>query len=172
MSKSTRAGAAFVFIWRTIPAPPQTPLPPWRGRIGQADYTGAAADFTQAVELGRDDTLVYFWRGQANTGLGDHAAAVNDFTAAIDRGYDRPDVYHLRSFANVRLEQLDQARLDCERAQQSAPNDPGLIDAGVTFTWPWVNTIRLWTVTVPLGRRTRRRTGAVNLCCGCRWLGS
>jgi tetratricopeptide (TPR) repeat protein len=92
-------------------------------RLGQADYAGAAADFTQAIDRGRSDTLVYYFRGQAYANLGDQAGAANNFTAAIERGYDSANVYQLRAFANVRLELLDQARKDCERAQHRAPND-------------------------------------------------
>ena len=73
------------------------------------DYEGAIHYFTKAIELGKDDKVIYRKRGFAYAGIENYTKAIEDFTKAIELGEDDISVYGARGYAYIYRENYPKA---------------------------------------------------------------
>ena len=87
-----------------------------------ADYTGAIADYAQAIRLNPDYALAYYNRGVAKNRLGQHLAAIADFNTAIRLKTDFAEAYYNRGGTKSRLGQHLAAIADFNTAIRLKPD--------------------------------------------------
>lgn len=88
----------------------------------EEDPATAEADYTSAIEHGMQDGIVYNFRGQTRHAQGKYDEADTDYTAAIKGGHDDLTIRLNRAYTSTRLGELVNARNDCSRASNEAPN--------------------------------------------------
>ena len=81
-------------------------------------YEKALADFNRAIELNRQDAVVYSNRGIALSNLGRHKEALEDHTRAIERNPQYVAAYLNRGSAYARLDRRQDAVSDWEEAKR------------------------------------------------------
>ena len=86
-------------------------------------YQDAESVAAAAIERGRDDADVYYWRGLARGERDDWAGAEADCTAAIERGQDNADVYLLRGVARGQRDDWAGAEADFTAAIERGQDD-------------------------------------------------
>ena len=95
------------------------------------DYTGAIADFDQAITLDPDNAEAYVKRGTVRSQLEDRAGAIADFDQAITLNPDNVDAYSWRGAAKGELGDYTGAIADFDRAIVLDPNNlPAYITRG------------------------------------------
>ena len=73
------------------------------------DYEGAIHYFTKAIELGKDDKVIYRKRGFAYAGIENYTKAIEDFTKAIELGANDKVIYDSRGCAYIGMEDYAKA---------------------------------------------------------------
>nr|WP_254868506.1 tetratricopeptide repeat protein [Phaeobacter sp. HF9A] len=100
----------------------------------EEDYAGAAAAYTQALELG-DETasnrwFLFYARGICNERLKNWQAAEDDFRAALAIDPDQPQVLNYLGYSLVeRQVKLDEALSMIERAVAARPDSGYIVDS-------------------------------------------
>ena len=87
----------------------------------QGQHTFAIADYTEALALMPNSSLLYLNRGAARGSLGDYVAAIADFDHSIALQSNFAEAFAERALARLRLGRKDQALPDAERAVQLLP---------------------------------------------------
>ena len=80
-----------------------------------ADYKGAIADYTKAIELDPDYASAYYNRGNSKNSLKDYKGAIADYTKAIELKLDDA-AYNNRSISKENLGDLNGACADARKA--------------------------------------------------------
>ena len=93
-------------------------------------YADAEADFTKVLEAERhapdereQQMSAAYLRGMAREQQENYFGARDDYGTAIDLGYPDVEVHRRRAFVSLKLDDLEAARRDVERAAVLAPDD-------------------------------------------------
>jgi serine/threonine protein kinase/Tfp pilus assembly protein PilF len=95
-------------------------------RASLANYTGAIADYTQALALA-PDPATYAHRGWTYLATDAPRLALPDFEEAIRLRPENGDAHNGRGYARVRLGHVPEAVVDAETALRLGPQDPRLV---------------------------------------------
>lgn len=87
-------------------------------RLDRGNFSGAIADFTQALVVHPTFSQCYLWRGFAKLGSADYALAVVDLTRAVEIIPSCAEAYNHRGIAHVYLSQFALALTDFNQAVQ------------------------------------------------------
>jgi len=101
-------------------------------KFNQKDYTGAIADYTQAIELDPKLAPAYNNRGLAKARLKDYTGAMADYTQAIELDPKLAQAYNNRGLAKRQLQDYTGAIADYTQAIELDPNyAPAYLNRGV-----------------------------------------
>jgi tetratricopeptide (TPR) repeat protein len=92
-------------------------------KLLDGDTVGALNDFTTAVEKNPDEPLNYVYRGEVLMTGSNFEAAIADFDAAARIDPGETAAYYDRALADIKLERLDDAKGDLDRALDAADYD-------------------------------------------------
>ncbi|HBE72376.1 MAG TPA: hypothetical protein DDW52_29935 [Planctomycetaceae bacterium] len=92
----------------------------------KGDNQTALVEFSDAIEADRMSLHAYHGRATIRSEEGDYVGAIDDLTYALTNSTDSSDsseFYNERGVAYWRMEKLDQAQADCERAVKADPTN-------------------------------------------------
>lgn len=92
----------------------------------RGDYQGAINDFTSAIRLAPNETVLYYNRGASRQALGDDAGAIEDFSQAIRIDPIYPEAFNARGASYANLNDHSRAIADYSEAVRL---NPGLLPA-------------------------------------------
>jgi tetratricopeptide (TPR) repeat protein len=95
-------------------------------KIGELDYDGAIADFTQAITLDGRDSLAYSQRGQAYLRKGDYGSSLSDLNKALEINPWNANALTQRSAVYSLTGENDKATADANAALDIYPNSTAL----------------------------------------------
>lgn len=94
-----------------------------RALIGQAKWTEAADQFSQAVKIDPKYSEAYYWLGFSYGNLDKYDQAISNFSKAIKNNPNFAEAYNNRGFLYLKKEKLSDAIKDFTKALQIKPNN-------------------------------------------------
>ena len=99
-------------------------------KMNSGDIVGALNDFTMAIEK-NPSAANYVYRGEALMAGENYKSAISDFDTAAKINPMEFSAYYYRALANVKMENLESARLDMDKAIEAYDSDKDTKNTGV-----------------------------------------
>lgn len=100
-------------------------------RMSKGDYTGAVADFSEAITLNPKWDINYSSRAMARLEINDNAGAIQDLNTVIGWGSTDPLAFEMRGKARLRLHDNDGALMDLNKSIELKPTADAYFLRGV-----------------------------------------
>jgi tetratricopeptide (TPR) repeat protein len=88
-----------------------------------ANYQGAIADYSKAIELDSINSEAYFQRGVSKSRLEDYYGAIDDVSKTIELNPNNPKAYLFRGILRNKLTETKSAFADYTKAIELNPNE-------------------------------------------------
>jgi len=97
-------------------------------KINLQDYTGAIADFDNALRIDKKKANAYFVRGNAKISLEDYKGAIADFNTLVKKDSNFTMAYYFLGLSKLKLKLFSEALIDFNKVLENEGRNSDALD--------------------------------------------